>query len=380
MLTAPDATFGLLLATLRPPGQSGRRETIGQIASGPIDWQRFVALANRHRVGPLAVNGLTEAGVTLPPDLPARFVAASERALIAEMAMARELLRLTGLLAAGGIGVNVLKGPALSLRAFGRLGLRTYRDLDLLVPEDRVVAALAIIVAADYEMVEPAADAVGAVQRWIGEHKDCVVRHRRTGLIVELHWRLFDNRTLLPLSGCGVPVALGMAPLTDVLVLPADCEFRYLCLHGALHGWSRLRWLADLNAIVASDVSTVSRVIGADECAIAPAVAQALILCRDLLGAILLPELDRRLARSTRGKWLARLAWRELRRSDTNEIEAVRFASMIKNMSHYAMIDDVAGVMAELRFDLSVMPRNAPASEQARGRLGGWIARRLGRD
>lgn len=380
MLSAPDPTFGLLLATLRLPGDPGRGEAVSRAATQPIDWRRFVALANRHRVGPLAVDGLREAGIALPPTLPAAFLAASERALIAEMAMSHELTRLRRRLGACGIDVTVIKGPTLSLRAFGRLGLRTYRDLDLLVPRAQVVEAVRILAETDYQLVEPAPEAAVDLERWIGDHKDCVVRHAVTGLIVELHWRLFDNDWLLPRSAYGAPLALGVPPLADVLVLPADVEFRYLCLHGALHGWTRLRWLADVNALIAKATpAEPTAMLGPPGTALAPAIAQALILCRDLLGTKFAAGLESRLGRSTRGRWLARLAWREIVRSDTSEIEDVRFASLIKNLSHYALIEDVAGLRAELRFDLTVMPRSATAPERARGRVAGWIARRLGR-
>ena len=57
----------------------------------------------------------------------------------------------------------------------------------------------------------------------------------------------------------------------------------YLCVHGAYHHWSRLKWLADLNALLTTTAADVTRLyrhaqkIGAGLCA-----GQALLLCRSL--------------------------------------------------------------------------------------------------
>src|SRR5262245_57896777 len=132
MRPEPDPTFSLLLATICWPDDDKRHGAIAKQAAREIDWKRFLALANRHRVGPLAAQGLVAANVDMPEWLQQRLDDTVRRALFAEMAMARELDRLRSRLLVQGIQAIVLKGPVASLRAFGRLGLRTYRDLDLM--------------------------------------------------------------------------------------------------------------------------------------------------------------------------------------------------------------------------------------------------------
>ena len=357
MRHASDPTFDLLLATIRPPADPRRRNVVARCAAAPVNWDRFLALANRHRVGPLVVEALTDADIALPPALATSLAEVGRRALFAEMALASEVERVVALLAAAGIDAILLKGPGLSLRAFGRLGLRTYRDLDLLVDERDVSAAEDVLVQAGYARSEPGADA-GDLAAWRRDHKDAVFRHHGSDILIELHWRLFDNRRLMrpPLFAGAVP--LGIAPLDGIRVLPAGVEFRYLCLHGALHAWARLRWLADVNALVAQMspefLLETARATGGR---IGPAVAQTLILCRDLLGAVLPPKVETILARARRGRGLAWLARREIMRSGSRELEAVPFGSTIKNLSHYAMIEGPGALIEELRFDLAANPR-----------------------
>jgi hypothetical protein len=368
MLSDCDPTLRLLLATLESPP---RRLDLGQPVE--IDWQRFVMLANRHRVGPLAVRSLMWSGIELPGAIAQEFGQVRAAALFAEMRIADELIRLQRMLRSEGIDPILLKGPGLSLRAFGELGLRTYRDLDLLVGEDEVARAAALLFSAGYELLEPRAEIIPETPDWRKDHKDALFRQPETGFIVELHWRLFDNRSLMPDRALPAPVTLGLPPLETMLVLPLEAELPYLCIHGALHGWSRLRWLADVNALIQS--ASEQFLLG---CIVAtPAVAQSLILCRQLLNASLSRSVGELLDQSLRGRALARLAWSEILRSGTRELESVRFGSTVKNLSHYAMLNSKESLFEELRFDLTAQPRLSPGTTRRKGRIADWMSRHL---
>lgn len=284
------------------------------------------------------------------------------------MALASEVERVFALLAADGIDAILLKGPGLSLRAFGRLGLRTYRDLDLLVDERDVSRAAAVLVRASYNRQEPGGD-VDDLAAWQLDHKDAVFRHGSSGILIELHWRLFDNRKLMPLEFLARAVPIGTPPLQHVLVLSPEVEFRYLCLHGALHGWARLRWLADVNALAAQTSARFLSDAVTSGGRIAPATAQALILCRRLFDAVIPAELERTLALSRRGQWLARLAWREIIRSDGQELEAVKLGSTIKNLSHYALLNGPGALLEEVRFDLTAKRRTGAVDNHGHIRI-----------
>ena len=378
MLPTPDPEFALLLATLHWPDDSRRHSAITRAATGSIDWKRFLALVNRHRVGPLAAQGLASARVMLPRWLSEQTDRMPQRAAFAEMAMAAELVRLQRLLIAEGIATIALKGPALSLRAFGKFGLRTYRDLDLLIPDTRLGEACAVLEHAGYRVGEPAAAEPDATDSWRKNHKDLLLIHRDTGFPVELHWRLFDNRTVMPLSHLPADVALGFAPLDEIQVLPIKADLAYLCVHGAMHGWSRLKWLADVNALLATiPGAALTKIVATSTGSSRVAVAQALILCRDLLGASFPAVIDGVLSRSVAGRLLARLAWAQIRRSGVQELEQRRFATTVKNLSHYALLRGGRSWLEELRFDFNVTPRDDGGAPRGQSRVRGWIARHL---
>jgi Uncharacterised nucleotidyltransferase len=82
--------------------------------------------------------------------------------------------------------------------------------------------------------------------------------------------------------------------------------FAYLCMHGALHWWNRLKWLADVNALLGSTPEDdVERLVRAAEARGAGrAAAQALLLCRRLLGTPLPARLVAMLEKSATVRWL----------------------------------------------------------------------------
>lgn len=360
-----DPLLSLILAALRWPDDDDRRSAINRAFPRSMDWDRLGRLMHRHRVGPLVAHGLESAGIALPEFLRN----AQRQSTLAELGAVAQFERLRSLLGTHGIPVAILKGPAQSLRSFGRLGLRVNRDLDILIDPTLIDRAESSLVGGGYVRTEPSAAASGAARaQWLRNHKDMLFRHRDRHLVpVELHWRLFDNPAFLPDETAPFHT-LGIAPLADCLVLPDDINLRYLCGHGALHCWSRLKWLADVNALLAGMPDEL--IASACRCPDGKpdhAVGQALALCTVLLGR----PLPASVQLGPRAQWLARIAWNMISDSGTEELETLRFGSTRKNLSHYLLRENVAYWREELRFDLTVPPRDLPAGS----RLGAWISR-----
>ena len=117
--------------------------------------------------------------------------------------------------------------------------------------------------------------------------KDLGFIHQATGLHIELHWRLFLNPHAK--AEASIMAASRVVPLSGeagLRTLGEEDLFAYLCMHGAFHWWNRLKWLADVNALlVSTPEDDVERLVCAAEARGAGrAAAQALLLCRRLLG------------------------------------------------------------------------------------------------
>jgi hypothetical protein len=97
--------------------------------------------------------------------------------------------------------------------------------------------------------------------------------------------------------------------------------FAYLCVHGAMHGWSRFKWLADVAALIADDdaPALAERLAYARRLNAELSVVQALLLCDVLFGSPAMGVLARNLRRSWRNRHLERAALKVILRGDGAE-------------------------------------------------------------
>ena len=283
----------LLLATARaaPPWP----QDVEQAVDG-VEWDAFLALAARNRLLPHAHLLLAARGEV--PDavrsrLRAGFLSNAHQAL----ALSAELRRLIGAMAEEGVRAVAYKGPALAVRAYGHLALRTYSDLDLLVAPEDVLAAGRVLERGGYvptHRFSPAQDAV--FRRTDGDYP---YHHPHTAALVELHCHVSSARFCVPLPTAELiararPLAIGGGEVPA----PADDDlFLALCLHGAKHRWSRLEWLAAAAALALRAGLDFDAVLGrASGIGAGRTVLLALLLMRDALGIILPPSIDQAIA------------------------------------------------------------------------------------
>jgi hypothetical protein len=141
--------------------------------------------------------------------------------------------------------------------------------------------------------------------------KESVFIHRQSGLVAELHWRLTDTAGLLPgLSATWPSQKVALSPTLGLRTLEPEAQFAYLCVHGASHAWSRLKWLADLGALLAAEDESQrlrlyrrAAALGAGHCP-----AAALRLCERLLGLPPPAAVAREIRLDRKAGWLAALA------------------------------------------------------------------------
>lgn len=342
-----------------------------------IDWALFLNLAARHRVTPAVAASLERHAARLPPPIAEALHAAATSAAFDELALAATLRRILAAFSSAAMPVGVLKGIPLSLDLHGRFGLRMSRDIDLVVAPETVTAALTLLASQGF------APRAAVSEKWLRRHKDLEIVNPTTRQIVELHWRLFDNPYLLPMDGSPQLVWQSFPFGLDCLVLPERLNLLYLAGHGAQHGWSRLKWLADLAALI-------DRIGPADRNALYAgttlaegrrALAQALLLCDELFGMAAPPAVIEDARRDWRLRALRRIALVSMTAGGAREMESLRFGTTRKNVSHYLLNASPAYLAEELRFDLADFSA-APAGSRWRwlgplGRVGNWMQRHL---
>lgn len=278
--------FRLLCLAARRPQSAEDAETLcGAIAAGP-DWRAVVEAAQRHRLVPLVFASLQNCGSGL---VPPEFIAELRRQTMGDVARSlaqiAEIDRLLRAMAFAGIRVLVLKGVALSAQIYGDPGLRSARDIDLLVAPEKFSDADRVLVDAGYQCHSTTRSPrqMARYLRWV---KDLQYIHNGTGACVELHNRLTDNPNLLACDFDTLWAERVQVPLGEsaVATLPARFLPLYLCVHGAIHGWERLRWLADLAAVLRQPGAQDTALEEAEAAGLRPLMLHAMVLAHDLFG------------------------------------------------------------------------------------------------
>ena len=239
--------FRLLVACCRWPDDERRAEAVRAAADGFADWDGFTALADRHRVEPLAAHGLLAAGFELPPAL----AAAAGVARTATLRDLGETLRIAAALNAAGITHRFLKGIPLGVAAYGTPTLKRSWDIDLLVLPHDAVAVAALLTGMGYRSVVPprTLDAE-EFARWSVVSKEAEFCSPG-GTTIELHWRVSDHPALLAtLTARSRARTIEVLGAHSVAALADGPNLAYLAVHGGAHAWFRLKWIADFNALL----------------------------------------------------------------------------------------------------------------------------------
>jgi hypothetical protein len=343
------AEFVLAAACCRPAGEE--RDSAVRAAAG-VDWRRFERAAIRHRIEGLAYAALTSAGVTPCEEVADSLRRTAGLIAIAGLEMAAETLRLQTLFDRAGIGNLVLKGATLDILAWSRVGAKRSWDIDLLVTANDADDARRLLEQQGYALHTPADSRPGAFERWVTLSKEAVFRHRDRDFVVELHWRATDVATLLSaLSAESSAQSVALSASIALRTFADDELFAYLCVHGTSHAWSRLKWLADLGALMARrDEDERERLYRrAIELRAGHCPATAMLLCERLLDVPLPSGCAAEILADRKAARLAGLALEALIGGDGAQIADRPLASERILVSHFLFADGGRFLLAEWR-------------------------------
>lgn len=273
-----------------------------------------VAAARRHRVAGLVARGLALAGISLGPEADETLAADVTADTRRSLAQAGETVRLQRLLDSRGFDNLVFKGAVLAAASYGDVGIKRAKDIDLLIEEADVAAVIALLASEGYVPAHPRFGEPEWLKRYVKHYKDLPVIHRVSGIVVEVHWRLFYNPQLFPDVSLGDDfdvVPMGGVP---VRTFPREVLYGYLCVHGSVHGWSRLKWAAELQSLLARGDSASPEDLHAVACrrGLDRVSAVFLLLAHRRLDLNLRPTFVRRLRKSPIVRLLLAIAERNL--------------------------------------------------------------------
>lgn len=372
-LARPSAEFQAVVMACRFPTSEHQLRSLEDLVASGVDWKLFLAIVKRHRVAGLVHHSISRIDKSL---VPRRISQSLEEAAFSvlrnNMLAMRSAASLTKRMEEAGIETTTIKGVALGSTIYQDPGIRHSKDIDLLVSEHDVEAADAILRKSGYErQVPPRAWDIEADRSFRLYRSHYEYASAPGTPQIELHWRLQHNRHLGPMH---LPrerqVRVEFAPGMWVWTLDEVDLLCYLCTHGSLHAWSRLKWVVDVATLLQRKPELRKRLVEqAKHDSTTRAIGQALLLCRDLF-AIPLPS---NLGRPTLAmRLLGTIAKGTLLVGKGFEEPADHPAAIaLMHFSHLLIGEDRRYLVAEVRNKLLVPLawKNQQSSKSAR-----WIA------
>ena len=215
-----------------------------------LDWEILLELAEEHGVLGILATRLRALGYR---GVPAEAREKLQRQMRAQhlftLSMTAELFRIVDHFKQAGIPTILVKGPLISLLAYGDPAVRSYVDLDLLVSHSQILPATQRMMEMGFEPDIPIS--VIETRKVPGEY---LFKRAGTKQIIELHtertFRYYPRP--MPLNEL---FARKREVLLDGQKIPAlalEDEFILNSIHGAKHFWERLMWVSDIAALVGS--------------------------------------------------------------------------------------------------------------------------------
>jgi hypothetical protein len=240
-----SAEVDLLLAVAAWEVTAERSERVRRAAVG-VEWQRWLVLANAHRLVPHAHRQLRGAAVSPPAGVAAELDAAARAAAVRGLALVRERDAIAAVFAEAQVRAIAFKGPSLALAAYGDAGSRPSIDLDFVVAPADLRRAIEVLQQAGYRSrhdMTPAQER--ALQSSFGH-----LEYERGGCVatVELHSRFSSPHFPWTLPVREVAERASWNGPRGVSVLDPVDDALLQAMHGARHHWQQLEWLVAFTA------------------------------------------------------------------------------------------------------------------------------------
>ncbi len=214
-----------------------------------FNWDRFLDLTIHHRIFPMLYPKLMDINKDIFPSSIFNHLKGLYRHNTLKMLFLSSVMKdICNLFNQNNINTLVLKGPILGTNLYGDISLRTSGDLDVLVQMRDLGRVNKLLEDLGYEKDDYIQTILGD---WRWRHHHVTYIHPKTGVKLEIHWRLNPGPGREPsFKDLWNRKRTEIVSEQPIYILGREDLFLFLVSHGARHGWSRLRWLLDINQLV----------------------------------------------------------------------------------------------------------------------------------
>jgi hypothetical protein len=219
-----------------------------------VDWNIFLELALHHRVYPILYTQIKLIEDNLiPPNIAEKLYQYYRRNTFQMLYLSAEMEQVSRICSDHLIRILFLKGPVLALDLYGDISYRTSSDLDILVSIHDLQKVEELLMKSGYEKDDYIETILGD---WKWRHHHITYYHSGKKIKIEIHWRLNPGPGKEPsFADLWERRRTTFTLKYPISYLGLEDLFLFLVCHGARHGWSRLRWLKDVDQIVRKDIN-----------------------------------------------------------------------------------------------------------------------------
>jgi hypothetical protein len=282
----------LLLLSIRPQLNDASIERILELTSQNIDWDYVIQTAIEHKVAPLIYNRLKN---ICPSQIPTENLQEMRQVFYnntkKNLVLTEKLFQIIELLRNNDIPCLTFKGITLAVLAYQKIGLRTFTDLDILVPEEFIPQTSKLLIDRGYQ---PQFSFNESQQKaYLQMRNEHMFVHPKGDITLDLHWSLLGDN----FSFCGDREFI-WKDLQDINIngklvssLSPEIMVLYLCANGAKDSWIYLQSISDLARFIDShpDLNWERVIDRSGSLGTERMLSLGLYLCQDILD-LSLPE------------------------------------------------------------------------------------------
>lgn len=273
----------LFLASMSKLSEDAENEILNLISEG-LDWDLFLKLVITHRTYMLVYKNLSKLKVLdKNGELFMSLEKLNKENKIKTIKFTTELINITKAFQENNIKSIPIKGPALSVEVYDNLFLRVSSDLDILVEVDDLDKAEATLFKLGYKKVKDERNLTTKQINYIKKHYHHFGYLNNKGVLVELHWRLHEFANYTDFERLFESSKTIEIFDEKIHVLKEEDNLIALMLHGTKHGWTKVKWLCDIEAIIQNgNINWHILIIKAASLGLLQIVGQTLILVKEL--------------------------------------------------------------------------------------------------
>jgi hypothetical protein len=218
-----------------------------------IEWEELFLITKKHRVSSIVYKNLTDATLSIPENFKTKLASETKKSTIRMLKFTAEISIICSELKKLSISIIPLKGPIAAKQIYGDYTAKNSRDIDFLIQIEELEKVINWLEEQGYENSYPF-NSLSKKQKKAFQkaNNQLAFFHPEKKIQVELHWRLFANSYLLPISfqdllKDGYQITVGKSTIN---CLSNKHLLFYLITHGAKHNWSLLYWLMEVATLI----------------------------------------------------------------------------------------------------------------------------------